>query len=283
MARRLLDVHGQLVYEKEVTAMDGWIKLPRSILEEDDYFTKPFTRKEAILDLYLLAAIKDGTVAIGGKKAEVKRGQIITTTRWLAERWGWSKGTLDRFMRGALFGAHFGALGNSAFTCISVRNMMDEEEERGAKRDAKRGAPPIINKNVYLKEYYYDARVRACVREDGDELDTEVERMTAEQSWLENIMMNHHTPPSELGALFAKFVTECRCNGVKSHNSIEDAKRHFNSWLRIYKEHERNERNRNNRPSPEDNLREAEWAAAVRTANAIRGTNEIVDDLPKPF
>jgi hypothetical protein len=121
------------------------------------------------------------------------------------------------------------------------------------------------------------------VREDGDELDTEVERMTAEQSWLENIMMNHHTPPSELGALFAKFVTECRCNGVKSHNSIEDAKRHFNSWLRIYKEHERNERNRNNRPSPEDNLREAEWAAAVRTANAIRGTNEIVDDLPKPF
>lgn len=271
-------MHRQLVPEKEVNTMDGWIKLPRSILEEEDYFTKPFTRKEAILDLYLLAAIKDGAVTLNGKQYEVKRGQIITTVRLLARRWGWKKDTARRFLYAPRFRTHFETVSNAAFTCITIKYMLDDTEECDTKCDTK--CDSIINKNVYLKEYYYDARVCACVREDGDELDTEVERMTAEQSWLENIMMNHHTPPSELGALFAKFVTECRCNGVKSHNSIEDAKRHFNSWLRIYKEHERN---RNNKPSPEDNRREAEWAAAVRTANAIRGTNEIVDDLPKPF
>ena len=80
-------MHRQLVPEKEVNTMDGWIKLPRSILEEEDYFTKPFTRKEAILDLYLLAAIKDGAVTLNGKQYEVKRGQIITTVRLLARRW----------------------------------------------------------------------------------------------------------------------------------------------------------------------------------------------------
>lgn len=261
--------------------MDGWIKLPRSILEEEDYFTKPFTRKEAILDLYLLAAIKDGEVTVNGKQFKVRKGQIITTVRILARRWGWKKSTVYDFFKRTLFRTHFRTLSNPIITCISVKSIDADLNVSDTLSDTL--SDTNINKNVYLKEYYYDARVRACVREDGDELDTEVERMTAEQSWLENIMMNHHTPPSELGALFAKFVTECRCNGVKSHNSIEDAKRHFNSWLRIYKEHERNERNRNNRPSPEDNLREAEWAAAVRTANAIRGTNEIVDDLPKPF
>lgn len=281
MARRLLDMHRQLVSEKEVTAMDGWIKLPRSILEEEDYFTKPFTRKEAILDLYLLAAIKDGEVTVNGKQFKVRKGQIITTVRILARRWGWKKSTVYDFFKRTLFRTHFQTLSNPIITCISVKSIDADLNVSDTLSDTL--SDTNINKNVYLKEYYYDARVRACVREDGDELDTEVERMTAEQSWLENIMMNHHTPPSELGELFAKFVTECRCNGVKSHNSIEDAKRHFNSWLRIYKEHERNERNRNNRPSPEDNLREAEWAAAVRTANAIRGTNEIVDDLPKPF
>lgn len=258
--------------------MDGWIKLPRSILEEEDYFTKPFTRKEAILDLYLLAAIKDGEVTVNGKQFKVRKGQIITTVRILARRWGWKKSTVYDFFKRTLFRTHFQTLSNPIITCISVKSIDADLNVSDTLSDTL--SDTNINKNVYLKEYYYDARVRACVREDGDELDTEVERMTSEQSWLENIMMNHHTPPSELGALFAKFVTECRCNGVKSHNSIEDAKRHFNSWLRIYKEHERN---RNNRPSPEDNRREAEWAAAVRTANAIRGTNEIVDDLPKPF
>lgn len=281
MARRLLDMHRQLVSEKEVTAMDGWIKLPRSILEEEDYFTKPFTRKEAILDLYLLAAIKDGEVTVNGKQFKVRKGQIITTVRILARRWGWKKSTVYDFFKRTLFRTHFRTLSNPIITCISVKSIDADLNVSDTLSDTL--SDTNINKNVYLKEYYYDARVRACVREDGDELDTEVERMTAEQSWLENIMMNHNTPPSELGELFAKFVTECRCNGVKSHNSIEDAKRHFNSWLRIYKEHERNERNRNNRPSPEDNLRAAEWAAAVRTANAIRGTNEITDDLPKPF
>ena len=254
--------------------MDGWIKLSRSILEEEDYFTKPFTRKEAILDLYLLAAIKDGEVTVNGKQFKVRKGQIITTVRILARRWGWKKSTVYDFFKRTLFRTYFRTLSNPIITCISVKSIDADLNISDTLSDTL--SDTNINKNVYLEEFIIDTRARE------DRLEKEAQQLADDQVWLESIMMNHHIPPDGIPPLLSAFVTECKCNGLDSHGSIADTKRHFNSWLRI-KLKEKHEQDTRNRPSPEDNRREAEWAAAVRTANAIRGTNEIVDDLPMPF
>ena len=234
---------------------------------------------EAVLDLYLLAAVKDGSVTLNGKNYEVKRGQIITTTRYLVERWGWSKGGLDRFLRGAHFGAHFGAVSNSAFTCISVKNMSDDGETWGANWDTKRGATPILNKNVYLEEYNINVRAReespSSPGNQSDGIDGDISMLRGSPSWLEQIMMRHKGTEPDLDVLFGEFAAECRCNGLERHVDINDAKRHFNNWLRIYIRQQRNQngtKDRGHRPSASENIAAAQREELARTAALLRGS-----------
>lgn len=76
----------------------GWIKLPRSIMEDPLYFAEPFTRAQAWIDLLLLANYADGYFIVRGNRVNVKRGQIGRSQQNLAERWRWSRGKVDRFL-----------------------------------------------------------------------------------------------------------------------------------------------------------------------------------------
>lgn len=50
------------------------------------------------MDLLLLANFTDGTIRKRGIKVEVKRGQVGFSERELADRWGWSRGKVGRFL-----------------------------------------------------------------------------------------------------------------------------------------------------------------------------------------
>lgn len=76
----------------------GWIKLPRSIMDDPLYFAEPFTRAQAWIDLLLLANYADGYFIVRGNRVNVKRGQIGRSQQNLAERWRWSRGKVDRFL-----------------------------------------------------------------------------------------------------------------------------------------------------------------------------------------
>lgn len=76
----------------------GWIKLPRSIMDDPIYFAEPFTRAQAWIDLLLLANYADGYFIVRGNRVNVKRGQIGRSQQNLAERWRWSRGKVDRFL-----------------------------------------------------------------------------------------------------------------------------------------------------------------------------------------
>ena len=76
----------------------GWIKLPRSIMDDPIYFAEPFTRAQAWIDLLLLANYADGYFIVRGNRVNVKRGQIGRSQQNLAERWKWSRGKVDRFL-----------------------------------------------------------------------------------------------------------------------------------------------------------------------------------------
>jgi len=77
----------------------GWIKIPREIMDENWYFTTPFSYKEALLDLLLLANHQDRIFAVRGIEIEVPRGCVAKSQITLGERWGWSRGKVRRFLQ----------------------------------------------------------------------------------------------------------------------------------------------------------------------------------------
>ena len=76
----------------------GWIKLHRSLLEHFVWTDKPFNMGAAWVDLVLMANYDKNKVSINGIVVRVERGQIFTSYRFLAERWGWSLGRVKRFI-----------------------------------------------------------------------------------------------------------------------------------------------------------------------------------------
>ena len=77
----------------------GWIKLDREITEHWLWKEKePFDRRSAWIDLLLMANHKDFKTLYKGQLVERKRGEVNTSTRYLAERWRWSRGRVNRFL-----------------------------------------------------------------------------------------------------------------------------------------------------------------------------------------
>lgn len=57
--------------------------------------------------------------------------------------------------------------------------------------------------------------------------------MQANQTWMEQMQMRHHQTEQQLKEWLGVFVNDCRCRGTESHESLQNAMRHFNDWLRI--------------------------------------------------
>lgn len=77
---------------------DGWIILERGIRDHWIYSEKPFSRFQAWIDLIFSANFRDKTIMVNGKPFLVRRGSFLTSTRKLAERWGWSKNKTSRYL-----------------------------------------------------------------------------------------------------------------------------------------------------------------------------------------
>ena len=76
----------------------GWIKIFRSITEDEDYFAERFTREMAWIDLILLANSKDSTVVKRGVKIQIQKGQVFKSIRFLSDRWQWNERTTMKFL-----------------------------------------------------------------------------------------------------------------------------------------------------------------------------------------
>ena len=77
----------------------GYIKVYRSLLENVIWKDKPYSKGQAWLELIMLANHTDKKILINGKVDIVKRGQIFTNRRELADRWGWSTKKVDNFIK----------------------------------------------------------------------------------------------------------------------------------------------------------------------------------------
>ena len=84
----------------------GWIKLHRQI-QDNMLWTEaePFDRRSAWIDLIMMANVQTKEIMYRGQVIKIERGQIYTSIRKLAARWGWSRDKVNRFIK-TLIKAH---------------------------------------------------------------------------------------------------------------------------------------------------------------------------------
>lgn len=76
---------------------EGWFTLHRG-WRENDLFKGEFSRADAWVWLIENACWKPTRARIKGDTIELQRGEMSFSIRFLAEKWGWSKSRVDRFL-----------------------------------------------------------------------------------------------------------------------------------------------------------------------------------------
>lgn len=76
----------------------GWIKLYRQLQENPLWKSnEPFNRRDAWIDLLLLANHEERVILVNGQKKVIGEGQHWTSFRVLANRWHWSYERVRRY------------------------------------------------------------------------------------------------------------------------------------------------------------------------------------------
>ncbi|MGR4929291.1 hypothetical protein ACIPUD_21200 [Bradyrhizobium sp. CAR08] len=155
---------------------------------------EPFTEREAFLSLVADAAWKATQIRLRRRSVDIKRGQVLVSSRYLAERWKWPEPRVRRFIfrisgrrandaqtdapSGAQFDALVDAQATPEGTVITIRNYDDFQKpqresvsaadaQSDAVFDAVRDAPldpkstqreEEITNNTLLKESETRAR-----------------------------------------------------------------------------------------------------------------------------
>ena len=121
---------------------NGYILLYKQITDKDSWLwsDKPFSRGQAWIDLLLMANYQDQKVAIKGQIIDIKRGQLLRGTNNLADRWGWSRSKVIRFLEQCEADGMCFVNGTAYGTIISIRNYDAYQDPTGR--------TPILQKNT---------------------------------------------------------------------------------------------------------------------------------------
>ena len=79
--------------------MNGWVKIHRPILEHWLWEDKPFSKGQAWIDILLQCNHSCQKVNIRNEVVTCERGESLNSIKTWAERWGWSRGKVLRFLK----------------------------------------------------------------------------------------------------------------------------------------------------------------------------------------
>lgn len=81
--------------------LEGWLKIPRSIIQEPSWKDRPWTKGQVLIALLTQTTFKARrTIERSGKKMILVRGQAFIKKKSFAELCGWNRPKLERFLRG---------------------------------------------------------------------------------------------------------------------------------------------------------------------------------------
>lgn len=120
----------------------GYFKIERDFLDSDLWLSAPFTPGQAWIDLIGMANYVDKDKYYGGVFQKVKRGQIVTSYRTLANRWKWSRGRVAHFIQ-ALAQANMVDINKATkwttLTLVNYRVYQDQVDKERANKKTMEG------------------------------------------------------------------------------------------------------------------------------------------------
>ena len=79
--------------------MSGYILMHRGWQDNPLFDREEYSRRDAWAWLIESASWKPSRVRVKGEMVDLERGQLCFAQRFLAEKWGWSKSRVDRFLK----------------------------------------------------------------------------------------------------------------------------------------------------------------------------------------
>ena len=126
---------------------NGWISIWRRLQHHWIWDDKPFSRAQAWIDLIMRATHKnDKTVLFLNRTFTLARGELVTSLRFLAKEWGWSKNKVSGFLndleRDQMIerprSKNRDRVRDSQFTRILIVNYERFQPQKSEGRDSKR-------------------------------------------------------------------------------------------------------------------------------------------------
>lgn len=256
----------------------GWVKLHRKLLEWEWYGDAHMVH--LLVHLLLTATHEDRKY----KGLTIKRGQVVTSIKELAEALGASETSTRRRMKRLKSGGFLTIKVAHKITTITICNydsyQMDKKESGGKMAEERRksgGRTAESHSNRYNKKGRRSnedntsllspssppPRVREVVSEFSD---VENNRYRVEiandadfiQYAKDSLHINERTVLTLLG-IFASEVNEKK----KPHTSASDYRQHFYDWARIHVA-----KNKKNHQKPTDHARRSDLSAAIEADRA---------------
>ena len=242
---------------------EGWIKISRSL--QNHWLWDNAEYVKWWLDLLFLASWEDNKVLLGNSLQTIKRGSMVASIDFLCDRWAkrgrsgkvLKRPSTKRVLKFIQFLEKDGMIlrdfGNYHYPMLTICNYAsyqdvgnDSGNDNGndSGNDSGNQLKNIKNiKNRITTNLITTSSSTARAREESLEneavgnypIDNEIEAMRREQIWRETICSLHRIEQASIDELLGKFRLQCLADGTTSHNSLNDAKQHFNAWLRIFK------------------------------------------------
>lgn len=125
---------------------NGWISLHRQIRE--NWIWKDPEKLRAWLDILLEVNHKDNQVPIGNQIITVKRGQKHTSVRKMANRWGWSRDRVCRFLELLCEAKMLTATRTQIGTLLTVVNYDNFQGQPDTNKDTYKDSSKATNKDT---------------------------------------------------------------------------------------------------------------------------------------
>jgi len=100
----------------------NYFVVSRNLLNSNRWLGEKFTRGQAWIDLFGLAQHTKSFFWVRGIKVEVSRGQLAYSQLSLAERWGWSRDKVRRFLKCLESDGDIRQQNNAVTTIITIVN-----------------------------------------------------------------------------------------------------------------------------------------------------------------
>ena len=123
-------------------------------MDDKKYFSEPFNRVAAWVDLLLMASVKDNVIYIRGVEVEVKRGQVAISEVELAKRWKIGRKLVRRYLSEFEMAQQIAQQKNRRTHLISITNyekFQDTEQQKEQQKINQRVASDMLKESYPIK------------------------------------------------------------------------------------------------------------------------------------